>query len=426
MWVQKISNLTEITMVTMRKKLLFVDDDQNFLASLARLLRHREQEWELILATSVPEAFGKIRENNIDVIISDVFMPGTDGIELLKFLKNGIHAHTIPIIMITGKFDAELKRRALELGAADILNKPIEPEELIARLISSLRQKDYLDQITKLNVTLVAKVNKRTRELVEANTNLELARQEAELASQTKSNFLKNMSHELRTPLNAIIGYSDIIEKSLLEKIEGVEFLPDLKKINKAGWHLLKLIEDILSFSRIETGKMEIEPVRFELSELISEIDIIFRPLAEKEQNTISFEGDFEGPELFVDRVKLKQILINLMGNAIKFTSKGHITFTVIRRNLNTNSLSFEISDTGIGMAQNQLQDLYQSFSLGDSSSSRRFWGAGLGLAISKPLALFLGGDILVESKIGVGSTFTLTIPVKKVTAEENLISKEN
>ena len=375
MWVQKISNLTEITMVTMRKKLLFVDDDQNFLASLARLLRHREQEWELILATSVPEAFGKIRENNIDVIISDVFMPGTDGIELLKFLKNEIHAPTIPIIMITGKFDAELKRRALELGAADILNKPIEPEELIARLISSLRQKDYLDQITKLNVTLVAKVNKRTRELVEANTNLELARQEAELASQTKSNFLRNMSHELRTPLNAIIGYSDIIEKSLLEKIEGVEFLPDLKKINKAGWHLLKLIEDILSFSRIETGKMEIEPVRFELSELISEIDIIFRPLAEKEQNTISFEGDFEGPELFVDRVKLKQILINLMGNAIKFTSKGHITFTVIRRNLNTNSLSFEISDTGIGMAQNQLQDLYQSFSLGDSSSSRRFGG---------------------------------------------------
>ena len=122
----------------MRKKLLFVDDDQNFLASIARRLRHREQEWELVLNTSVSQAFKTIRENEIDVIISDVFMPGAGGMEFLGFLKEGIHTKTIPIIMITGKNDEELKRRAINLGAVDLLKKPFEPEELIASLVSAL------------------------------------------------------------------------------------------------------------------------------------------------------------------------------------------------------------------------------------------------------------------------------------------------
>ena len=122
----------------MRKKLLFVDDDQNFLASIARRLRHREQEWELVLNTSVSQAFKTIRENEIDVIISDVFMPGAGGMEFLGFFKEGIHTKTIPIIMITGKNDEELKRRAINLGAVDLLKKPFEPEELIASLVSAL------------------------------------------------------------------------------------------------------------------------------------------------------------------------------------------------------------------------------------------------------------------------------------------------
>ena len=124
----------------MKKKLLFVDDDENFLAGIVRRLRSREQEWEMILATSVLDAFQKIRESEIDVIISDVFMPGAGGMEFLGFLKEGIHTKTIPIIMITGKNDEELKRRAINLGAVDLLKKPFEPEELIASLVSALIQ----------------------------------------------------------------------------------------------------------------------------------------------------------------------------------------------------------------------------------------------------------------------------------------------
>ncbi|MBT3365943.1 MAG: response regulator [Nitrospina sp.] len=405
----------------MRKKLLFVDDDQNFLASIARRLRHREQEWELVLNTSVSQAFKTIRENEIDVIISDVFMPGTGGMELLEYLKNGVQAHTIPIIMITGRNDAELKRRALSLGAADILNKPIESEELIARLVSSLREKEYLDQITEFNATLVKKVNERTRELVEANKNLEIARQEAELASKAKSIFLNNISHELRTPLNSIIGFSDLLGLKSFPKSEGGEIERELKIINKAGRHLLQLIDDILSFSRFETEKIEIELGRVDIPELVRELDMTLHPLAEKEQDTISYEGDLEGPSLFVDRAKLKQILLNLMNNAIKFTPKGQITFTVIRGKPNKDTINFEISDTGIGMTRDQIDGLFKPFVQGDSSSTRRYGGAGLGLAISKSLAQFLGGDILVESEIGVGSTFTLEIPVIKLDSEEVL-----
>ena len=405
----------------MRKKLLFVDDDQNFLASIARRLRHREQEWELVLNTSVSQAFKTIRENEIDVIISDVFMPGTGGMELLEYLKNGVQAPTIPIIMITGRNDAELKRRALSLGAADILNKPIESEELIARLVSSLREKEYLDQITEFNATLVKKVNERTRELVEANKNLEIARQEAELASKAKSIFLNNISHELRTPLNSIIGFSDLLGLKSFPKSEGGEIERELKIINKAGRHLLQLIDDILSFSRFETEKIEIELGRVDIPELVRELDMTLHPLAEKEQDTISYEGDLEGPSLFVDRAKLKQILLNLMNNAIKFTPKGQITFTVIRGKPNKDTINFEISDTGIGMTRDQIDGLFKPFVQGDSSSTRRYGGAGLGLAISKSLAQFLGGDILVESEIGVGSTFTLEIPVIKLDSEEVL-----
>ena len=405
----------------MRKKLLFVDDDQNFLASIARRLRHREQEWELVLNTSVSQAFKTIRENEIDVIISDVFMPGTGGMELLEYLKNGVQAHTIPIIMITGRNDAELKRRALSLGAADILNKPIESEELIARLVSSLREKEYLDQITEFNATLVKKVNERTRELVEANKNLEIARQEAELASKAKSIFLNNISHELRTPLNSIIGFSDLLGLKSFPKSEGGEIERELKIINKAGRHLLQLIDDILSFSRFETEKIEIELGRVDIPELVRELDMTLHPLAEKEQDTISYEGDLEGPSLFVDRAKLKQILLNLMNNAIKFTPKGQITFTVIRGKPNKDTINFEISDTGIGMTRDQIDGLFKPFVQGDSSSTRRYGGAGLGLAISKSLAQFLGGDILVESEIGLGSTFTLEIPVIKLDSEEVL-----
>ena len=415
-------NSSETWLVTMKKKILFVDDDQNFLAGLARLLRSCEQEWELFLATSVAQAFQSIRENNIDVIVSDIFMPGTDGMELLKFIKNGTQAHTIPIIMITGQDDVKLKYRAIKLGATDVLSKPIQYEALIARLLSTLLQKEYLDQVTKFNATLVQKVNERTRELVEVNKKLEVAQEEVELANQTKSIFLRNISHELRTPLNTIIGFSEVIMSNLKKKNEAVEYVPDLKRINKAGRYLLKVIEGVLSFSKKEAGKMELNQVRFGLPDLIDEVDVAVRPMIDKDKLAILYEGDLEGVEIHADREKIKQILINLMENAAKFTHTGQITLTVLRRKLMKEFISFEISDTGIGMTKKQIECLFEPFSQGDKSTERRYGGAGFGLAISKSLALFMGGDIWVESEIGVGSTFNLTIPIVSIDSNVELV----
>ncbi len=415
-------NSSKIWLVTMKKKLLFVDDDQNFLAGMARLLRPCEQEWELILATSVTQAFKRIRENNIDVIISDIFMPGTDGMELLKFIKNGTQAHTIPIIMITGQHDVKLKHRAIKLGATDVLSKPIQFEALIARLLSALLQKDYLDQILKFNEILIQKVNERTRELVKMNEKLVIAQEEAELASQTKSIFLRNISHELRTPLSTIIGFSEVIKNKLQKKNEAHEFVPDLNRINHAGRYLLRVIEGVLSFSRIEAGKMKLNPVHFELPELVSEVDEAVRPMIDKDKLSILYEGDLEGPKIHADREKIKQILINLMENAIKFTHTGQITLTVLRRKLKKDFISFEISDTGIGMTKKQVENLFIPFLQGDPTAERKYGGAGFGLAICKSLALFLGGDIWVESKIGVGSTFNLTIPIAAIGTNVELI----
>ena len=422
-WVSGLLiNSSEPWLVTMKKKLLFVDDDQNFLAGMARLLRPCEQEWELILATSVAQAFQSIRENRIDVIVSDIFMPGTDGMELLKFIKNGTQAHTIPIIMITGQDDVKLKHRAIKLGATDVLSKPIQYEALIARLLSTLLQKEYLDHITKFNATLVQRVNEKTRELVEVNEKFEKAQQEAELAKQTKSIFLRNISHELRTPLNTIIGFSEVLELNLNKKNEAVEFVPDLKRINKAGRYLLKTIEGVLDFSKIENGKMKSNQVHFELDKLIGEIDIAVHPLIDEKKLAIFYEGDLEGEKIYSDREKIKQILINLMENAIKFTHTGQITLTVLRRKLMKDFISFEISDTGIGMTKKQTENLFEPFSQGDRSAERKYGGAGFGLAVSKSLALFLGGDIWVESKIGVGSTFSLTIPIVSIGSKVELV----
>jgi two-component system, sensor histidine kinase and response regulator len=177
----------------------------------------------------------------------------------------------------------------------------------------------------------------------------------------------------------------------------------------------LKIIEGVLDFSRIETGKMKLNQVHFGLDKLIGEIDIAVQPLIDEEKLAIFYEGDLEGTKIYSDREKIKQILLNLMENAIKFTDKGQITLTVLRKKLKNDFISFEISDTGAGMTEKQVEGLFEPFSQGDSSVERRYRGVGFGLAISKSLAHFLGGDIWVESKIGVGSTFNLTIPVINV-----------
>jgi adenylate cyclase len=245
-------------------------------------------------------------------------------------------------------------------------------------------------------------------ELRRHNIELEKARELSEVANRTKSQFLANMSHELRTPLNAIIGYSEILQEDAAESGQQ-QIIPDLKKIESAGRHLLGLINDILDLSKVEAGKMEMYIEEVEISSLLEEVGAIIRPLVAKNDNTLEMRVPSDIGSLRTDRTKLKQCLLNVLSNGSKFTQDGKLTLAVERTD--RAMIQMTISDTGIGMSEAQLGRLFQAFSQADASTTKKFGGTGLGLAITRHFCRLLGGDISVASRVGEGSTFTIVIP---------------
>ena len=233
---------------------------------------------------------------------------------------------------------------------------------------------------------------------------------ELEVASQHKSQFLANMSHELRTPLNAIIGYSEILQEDMADLGQD-SVVHDLKKIEGAGRHLLGLINDILDLSKIEAGKMDIFLEDVELVPLLEEVRALIVPLAEKNSNTLELRLAKDLGVIRTDRTKLKQSLLNILSNGSKFTENGRLTLAAERLDANRPMVRFAVSDTGIGMTEEQLRRLFQAFTQAESSTTKKYGGTGLGLAISRRFCQMLGGDITVTSRPGEGSTFTIVLP---------------
>lgn len=234
----------------------------------------------------------------------------------------------------------------------------------------------------------------------------------AEGANRAKSQFLANMSHELRTPLNAIIGYSEMLQEEA-EDLGCREFILDLAKIRGAGKHLLALINDILDISKIEAGKMEIYTETFNIAQVIFEVENTIRPLIEKNHNTLHLSCADNLGEMHSDLTKLRQALFNLLSNAAKFTQHGTVTLTVeIVPKPDAPWVQFCVSDTGIGMTLKHMQRVFQAFTQADASTTRQYGGTGLGLAITRHFCQMMGGDITVQSQLGVGSTFTICLPI--------------
>jgi signal transduction histidine kinase len=231
---------------------------------------------------------------------------------------------------------------------------------------------------------------------------------ELEIASRHKSQFLANMSHELRTPLNAIIGYSEMLQEEA-EDLGEDTFLPDLQKINAAGKHLLGLINDILDLSKIEAGRMDLFVETFEVGQLVRDVEAIVQPLVEKKANALVVACPDDVGEMRADLTKVRQTLFNLLSNAAKFTEQGTISLTVERES--DDWLSFAVTDTGIGMTEEQLGRLFEAFSQAETSTRGKYGGTGLGLAISRHFCRMMGGDLTVESVYGEGSTFTVRLP---------------
>jgi signal transduction histidine kinase/CheY-like chemotaxis protein len=230
-------------------------------------------------------------------------------------------------------------------------------------------------------------------------------------AQRTKAAFLANMSHELRTPLNAILGYTELLTEEARETARG-DMLPDLDRVHSAATHLLRLINDILDVSKIEAGRVGLFLETFNVLELVREVVSTVQPMVERNRNRLRLEVELEHAEMRADRTKLRQLLFNLLDNACKFTEEGEIVVSVESLTSGGSpTLAITVEDTGIGMSESQLAQLYEPFSQADPSTTRRHGGTGLGLALCQLLANLMDGDIQVYSSLGEGTTFRVIVP---------------
>ncbi len=237
------------------------------------------------------------------------------------------------------------------------------------------------------------------------------AKEASETANKTKSLFLANMSHELRTPLNAIVGYSEMLQEEAVDQNLD-SFGNDLEKINSAGRHLLALINDILDLSKIEAGKMDLYLETFDLHKLIEEVASTVRPMVDRNGNTLHVEQSSDLGLMRADQIKVRQGLFNLLSNAAKFTQEGNITLDAERQRMDSREwIVFKVTDTGIGLSADQIVKLFQDFTQADPSTTRKFGGTGLGLALTRRFCQMMGGDVTLQSAPGKGSTFTIKIP---------------
>ena len=390
-----------------KQTILIIDDNAANLGVLSGYLNNGG--FQIMFARNGRDGIAKARLGHPDLILLDVLMPELDGFETCRQLKMDPVAKDVPVIFITALHNVEDKVKGFAVGGLDYITKPIQEEEVLARVQTHLQLQAQKKQLQQQAVEL-----QQAKELAVSAQRL------AEQANQAKSAFLANMSHELRTPLNAIVGFSELIRR---DRTLTPAYREYIEIIHRNGEHLLTLINDVLDMSKIEAGRVTLQAAAFDLFELLTEIKELFRFRAEQNGVLLNIDIRRDVPRyLRTDATKLRQILLNLVGNAVKFTTTGDVTLRVrnapMSADAEVTNLRCEIEDTGPGMTPAELADLFQPFAQTHAGEQAQE-GSGLGLAISRKFAQLMGGDVNVRSSVGVGTTFMLEVPAETVTAAD-------
>ncbi len=380
-------------------KILIVDDLINNLIALEGLLQR--DDVEIFKALSGTEALEYMVNHDFALALIDVKMPVMSGFELAELMRGTNRTKNIPIIFVTATAkDQSFAFNGYESGAVDFLLKPLDTHAVKSKVNIFIELFRHKKEQEDLLISL-----KKTQE------ELRLAKDSAEKANYFKTAFLANMSHEIRTPLGAMLGFADLLRNDKLPLTERKSFL---EIIRRNGENLLVIINDVLDLSKVEAGRLVLEYTDTYPEKIAFDVILLLEETAKKKGLLLEYVCDDTTPKQVVtDPTRVRQILLNLVGNSIKFTQTGSVKIKCFGRKdvTGSESLFFEITDTGIGIAEAQKINVFEVFAQADETTTRRFGGSGLGLPLARKLARSLGGDItILESSLNKGSTFLVQI----------------